>query len=80
MNTLAGRNQDPNNSLFRALGKRTKENIRTEDIKKEKLKGKGLLERDHWSRPPLYLSKYKQKEGFIQLLAVPYLAKLLSNL
>ena len=40
MNTLAGRNQDPNNSLFRALGKRTKENIRTEDIKKEKLKGK----------------------------------------
>ena len=48
--------------------------------KKRKLQGKGLLGRDHWSRPPLYLSKYRQKGGFIQLLAVPYLAQLLSNL
>ena len=48
--------------------------------KKRKLRGKGLLGRDHWSRPPLYLSKHKQKGGFIQLLAVPYLAKILSNL
>ena len=48
--------------------------------KKRKLRGKGLLGRDHWSRPPLYLSKHKQKGGFIQFLAVPYLAKILSNL
>ena len=48
--------------------------------KKRKLRGKGLLGRDHWSRPPLYLPKYKQKGGFIQVLAVPYLAKLLGNL
>ena len=48
--------------------------------KKRKLRGKGLLGRGKWSRPPLYLSKYKQKGGFIQLFAVPYLAKLLSNL
>ena len=31
--------------------------------KKRKLQGKGLLGRDHWSRPPLYLSKHKQKRG-----------------
>ena len=53
--------------------------------KKRKLRGRGLLGRDHWSRPPLYLSKHKQKRGFVNLvagpyLAVPYLAKLLSNL
>ena len=48
--------------------------------KKRKLRGRGLLGRDHWSRPPLYLSKRKQKGGFVQVLAVPYLAKLLSNL
>ena len=52
--------------------------------KKRKLRGKGLLGRDHWSRPPLYLSKRKQKGVFMNLvaapyLAVPFLAKLLSN-
>ena len=47
---------------------------------KRKQRGKGLLGRDHWSRPPLYLSKAKQRGGFFQILAVPYLAKLLTNL
>ena len=52
--------------------------------KKRKLRGRGLLGRNRWSRPPLYLSKLKQKGGFMNLvaapyLAVPFLAKLLSN-
>ena len=53
---------------------------RKRGYKRRKLYEKGLLGRDKWSRPPLYLSKYYQKGGFFQILAVPYLAKLLSNL
>ena len=56
-----------------------KRKYRKRSYKMRKLQGKGLLGRDKWSRPPLYLSKYKQKGGFFQLLAVPYLGKLLSN-
>ena len=52
--------------------------------KKRKLRGRGLLGRDRRSWTPLYLSKPKQKDGFMNLvaapyLAVPFLAKLLSN-
>ena len=53
---------------------------RKRGYKKRKLYGKALLGRDKWSTPLLYLSKYKQKGGFFQILAVPYLAKLLSSL
>ena len=35
--------------------------------KKRKLYGKGLLGRDKLSRPPLYLTKQKQKGGFLGL-------------
>ena len=52
--------------------------------KKRKLRGRGLLGRDRRSWTPLYLSKAKQKGGFMNLVAAPYLevqflAKLLSN-
>ena len=52
--------------------------------KKRKLRGKGLLGRDRRSWRLLYLSKAKQKGGFMNLVAAPYLAvpllvKLLSN-
>ena len=48
--------------------------------KKRNYKGRGLLGRDRWSWTPLYFSKNKQKGGFFQLLAVPYLAKLMSQM
>ena len=52
--------------------------------KKRKLRGRGLLGRDRRSWTPLYLSNTKQKGGFMNLVAAPYLlvpflAKLLSN-
>ena len=52
--------------------------------KRRKLRGGGLLGKDRRSWTPLYLSKAKQKGGFMNLvaapyLAVPFLAKLLSN-
>ena len=52
--------------------------------KRRKLRGRGLLGRDRRSWTPLYLSKPRQKGGLIGLttapyLAVPFLAKLLSN-
>ena len=52
--------------------------------KKKKLRGRGLLGRNRRSWMPLYLSKLNQKGGFMNLaaapyLAVPFLAKLLSN-
>ena len=52
--------------------------------KKKKLRGRGLLGKDRRSWTPLYLSKTNQKGGFMNLvaapyLAVPFLAKLLSN-
>ena len=52
--------------------------------KRRKLRGRGLLGKDRRSWTPLYLSKAKQKGGFMNLvaapyLAVPFLAKLLSN-
>ena len=52
--------------------------------KKRKLRGSGFLGRDRRSWTPLYLSKAKQKGGFMNLvaapyLAVPFLAKLFSN-
>ena len=52
--------------------------------KRRKLRGRGLLGKDRRSWTPLYLSKPKQKGGFMSLvaapyLAVPFLAKLLSK-
>ena len=47
--------------------------------KKRRNWGKGLLGRNRSSWTPLYLSKNKQKGGFVSLaaaLAVPFIAKL----
>ena len=42
--------------------------------KKRKLRGRGLLGRDRRTWTPSYLSKPKQKGGFMSLVAAPYLA------
>ena len=44
--------------------------------KRRKLYGKGLLGRDKWSRPPLYLTK--QKGGFLGL-AIPFILSALAK-
>ena len=38
-----------------------KRKYQKQKYKNKKAFGRGLLGRDKWSRPPLYLPKYKQK-------------------